>query len=54
MCFGHSLEDEMTFDFFTEDHRTNFEDSNAEGVLDGELENLIKSFLLFNSSQNQV
>ena len=36
------------------DHRTNFEDSNAEGVLDGELENLIKSFLLFNSSQNQV
>jgi peptide chain release factor 2 len=36
------------------DHRTNFEDSNAEGVLDGELEKLIKSYLLFNSSQNQV
>ena len=36
------------------DHRTNFEDSNVEGVLDGELEKLIKSYLLYNSSQNQV
>jgi peptide chain release factor 2 len=36
------------------DHRTNFEDSNADAVLDGELEKLIKSYLLFNSSENQV
>ncbi len=36
------------------DHRTNFEDSNADAVLDGELEKLIKSYLLFNSTENQV
>lgn len=36
------------------DHRTNFEDSNADAVLDGKLEKLIKSYLLFNSSGNQV
>ncbi len=36
------------------DHRTNFEDSNVDAVLDGELEKLIKSYLLFNSSENQV
>ena len=36
------------------DHRTNFEDSNADAVLDGKLEKLIKSYLLFNSSENQV
>ena len=36
------------------DHRTNFEDSNADAVLDGELDKLIKSYLLFNSSENQV
>lgn len=36
------------------DHRTNFEDSNVDAVLDGELEKLIKSYLLFNSSGNQV
>ncbi len=36
------------------DHRTNFEDSNVDAVLDGKLEKLIKSYLLFNSSENQV
>ncbi len=36
------------------DHRTNFEDSNVDAVLDGELDKLIKSYLLFNSTENQV
>jgi len=36
------------------DHRTNFEDSNADAVLDGKLDKLIKSYLLFNSAENQV
>ena len=34
------------------DHRTNFEESNVDAVMDGELGNLIKSYLLFNAKSN--
>jgi len=35
------------------DHRTNFEESNVDAVMDGDIDNLIKKYLLY-KADNRV